>query len=242
MLRSFFHSLTVFASLASVAGHAATLSRQGQHFYADGAINGTPTRFLIDTGATVTAVPSSVAKAMNLQGACSPGTASTANGRVSTCTYQASIQFSNYATFGEVVVMPTLNEPLLGMNVLGKMHIEQRDNVMQMVPADSSITTGSAVPKMPLHMRLNMWEWMGILLFGMFLLLYLLDKRKNTASKVAYFANNSHTAPFSQLVAACLGDSAKAMRLVKFEQGKAPNLGLQEAARRALDSIQRDRH
>lgn len=138
--------------------------------------------------------------------------------------------------------MPTLNEPLLGMNVLGKMHIEQRDNVMQMVPADSSITTGSAVPKMPLHMRLNMWEWMGILLFGMFLLLYLLDKRKNTASKVAYFANNSHTAPFSQLVAACLGDSAKAMRLVKFEQGKAPNLGLQEAARRALDSIQRDRH
>lgn len=46
---------------------------------------------------------------------------------------------------------------------------------------------------------------------------------------------------FSRLVAACLGDTAKARRLVEFEQRRASFLGFHAAAARALERLQQDR-
>lgn len=46
---------------------------------------------------------------------------------------------------------------------------------------------------------------------------------------------------FSLLVAACLGDTAKARRLVEFEQCRASLLGFDAAAARALERLQQDR-
>ena len=47
--------------------------------------------------------------------------------------------------------------------------------------------------------------------------------------------------PFQRLVLACLGDRAKAQRLLDFELRRDPNLLFDDAARRALERLTQDR-
>lgn len=45
----------------------------------------------------------------------------------------------------------------------------------------------------------------------------------------------------SRLIAACLGDRAKAQRLVEYERKRHPNIDIAQAIQHALDRLERDR-
>jgi aspartyl protease family protein len=96
------------------------------HYWVDGALNGTPTRFLIDSGASVTALSESAARAagLNVDETGFPMIMQTANGQVEA-------HRSNVATLSlgpihasdlPVVVSPAFGEiNVIGMNMLSRL-------------------------------------------------------------------------------------------------------------------------
>lgn len=119
---------------------------QTGHFNVMGAINGIPTYFIIDTGATITAVPPSVANKTGLtQQRCRLIATSTANGITHGCSYSGQISLGEISVEGEIHVLPNLKMNLLGMNVLGGLNIHQSDQFMTLtkgdvIPSSISIT------------------------------------------------------------------------------------------------------
>ena len=155
----------------------ASLTKLNGHLFANGEVNGVRVRFLVDTGASTTTVPSSIAKDMKLEGPCHPVQLQTANGTVTGCSYtNARIRFSSYATVASVTVAPALTSPLLGMNVLGKMKLEQLGDTLTLTPADPSIVPAGETPAVPLYERLSAAEWV-IILVGLMLVTWMaIDK------------------------------------------------------------------
>lgn len=106
-----------------------TLSRQiDNHFHASGALNGVPTDFLIDTGATRVAISAKLAARANI--AChSAAITDTANGldRQACNATISHLKIGGFQFFNvDVVVSPNMSErPLLGMNVLDKFRLLQ---------------------------------------------------------------------------------------------------------------------
>jgi aspartyl protease family protein len=105
----------------------------GGHYYIDGAINDNYLNFVIDTGATTVALPTSFATSAGLQ--CKQGVMmSTANGSSQGCT--VTIQKLKIGSFTlhyvDAVVMPNLGKPLLGMNVLKQFRVEQDNGQMRL--------------------------------------------------------------------------------------------------------------
>ncbi len=105
----------------------------GGNYYVNGSVNDIPSNFAVDTGASTVSIPVDLAKSAKLR--CqSMGSVTTANGTVRVC----------YATIDKLVfgqftlqyvsaaVIPGLDQPLLGMNVLQRFHIEQVDNKMHL--------------------------------------------------------------------------------------------------------------
>jgi len=90
---------------------------------------------VIDTGATMVTLPNSVAAAAEL-GCRRSIVLQTANGNVSGCT--AVIDKLKLGSFMirdvDVVIVPNLNQPLLGMNVLRKFNITQESTRMHITP------------------------------------------------------------------------------------------------------------
>jgi aspartyl protease family protein len=161
----------LFAALFCLpsSGFAASLTKLNGHFFANGEVNGVRVRFLVDTGASTTTVPNSIAKDMKLEGPCYPVRLQTANGNVTGCTYtNARIRFASYATVASVTVAPDLTSPLLGMNVLEKMKLEQMGDTLTLTPADPSIVSAGETPAVPFYERLNAAEWV-IILVGLML-------------------------------------------------------------------------
>ena len=108
------------------------------HYHWPGRINGRAVDFLIDTGATGTAIPASLARELGLE---SIGTvrSNTAGGVVTGQVVRADIELQGGVTALrlQVVALPQLgNSPLLGMDVLGKLHWQQRDGVLRIELAD----------------------------------------------------------------------------------------------------------
>lgn len=97
------------------------------HYRWPGRINGVDVDFLVDTGATSTAVPEAVARAAGLRPQGSV-TSSTAGGVVTGTVARADVELEGgvQARQLRVVVLPGLDDVLLGMDVLGKLHIRQR--------------------------------------------------------------------------------------------------------------------
>lgn len=104
-------------------------NREG-HYHIKGKINDYPVEFLVDTGATLVAIPQSVADRLHISGRY-PITMSTANGEVT-----GSLTRVQQLTFGEfsltdvkAVIIPGANDDLvlLGMNVLGQFNMVQQD-------------------------------------------------------------------------------------------------------------------
>jgi aspartyl protease family protein len=103
------------------------------HYRWPGRIEGRAVDFLIDTGATGTAIPTALARALNLE---SRGTvrSNTAGGVVSGELVRATIELQGGVKVErlEVVALPQLSDaPLLGMDVLGKLHWQQRDGLLR---------------------------------------------------------------------------------------------------------------
>ena len=102
------------------------------HYHASGSINGTPIKFMLDTGASLVSVSRSVARQAGLE--CeAPATFTTANGKVEGCVaLREEVVFGGYRVFDvDIAIMPGMDDTaLLGMNVLGKFDLRQSDGVL----------------------------------------------------------------------------------------------------------------
>ncbi|HEX6704324.1 MAG TPA: TIGR02281 family clan AA aspartic protease [Albitalea sp.] len=110
------------------------------HYHWAGTINGRAVDFLVDTGASGTAIPASLARELGLP-LDGDIESSTANGIVRGHATRADVALQGGVRVERMrlVALPALDAPLLGMNVLGRLHWRQRDGVL-------TIDMGSASP------------------------------------------------------------------------------------------------
>lgn len=110
------------------------LRRAGDgHFHWPGTLNGVAVEFLVDTGATGTAIPRALAERLNLREEGSVRS-STAGGVVSGTLARADLALSGGPRVERlrVTVLPRLEAPLLGMDVLSKMRFTQSNGVLRL--------------------------------------------------------------------------------------------------------------
>lgn len=102
------------------------------HYHWPGTLNGQRVDFLVDTGATATAVPGWLAERAGLQ-ADGSVTSSTAGGIVQGQLARADLVLEGglRAERLRVTVLPSLQSPLLGMDVLGRLHLTQQGGVLR---------------------------------------------------------------------------------------------------------------
>jgi aspartyl protease family protein len=110
-----------------VSGNTIELRRGPDgHYHWPGTVNGRKVDFLIDTGATTTTVPQSLADALDLP-SLGRVQGSTANGPVTGTLTRADISLEGGIALSNLrlIALPALGAPLLGMNVLGRLHWRQ---------------------------------------------------------------------------------------------------------------------
>lgn len=109
--------------------------RQGKngHYSLEGEVNGTTVTFVVDTGASGLALPDSIARAAKIDCQSKGFVAHTANGLTSGCTVTVpTLKFGPFQLKDvKAMVLPNLNQPLLGMNVLEQFNIEQDHGEMR---------------------------------------------------------------------------------------------------------------
>lgn len=105
------------------------------HYHWPGRVNGVAVEFLVDTGASSTALPRSLAERTGLR-AEGRITSSTAGGTVRGSVARADIELDGgvHAERLRVAVLPDLAAPLLGMDVLSQLHFTQSDGVLTLTP------------------------------------------------------------------------------------------------------------
>ena len=105
------------------------------HFYWPGRLNGMAVDFLVDTGATRTALPQALAQRAGLvfEGRMQ---SATAGGVAQGWTALAELQLEGgvRAERLRVTVLPALSAPLLGMDVLSRMRFTQQGGVLRLEP------------------------------------------------------------------------------------------------------------
>lgn len=108
------------------------------HYHWPGRINGRAVEFLIDTGATGTAIPAALARELKLE-ALDTVRSNTAGGVVTGQIVRADIELQGGVQVQRlsIVALPRLGDyPLLGMDVLGRLHWQQRDSVLRIELGD----------------------------------------------------------------------------------------------------------
>jgi aspartyl protease family protein len=100
------------------------------HYFIKGSINEYPVAFLIDTGASVVAIPKTIAEKLQLTGGY-PLTLSTANGEITGfLTRVDKLHFGAFTIYDvKAVIIPDNddNTVLLGMNVLARFNMTQQN-------------------------------------------------------------------------------------------------------------------
>jgi len=117
------------------AGETVVEIRRGPdgHYHWPGRIEGHAVDFLVDTGATGTAIPAELARRLRLESIGSVQS-STAGGVVTGELVRADVELDGgvQARRLRIVALPGLEDrPLLGMDVLGRLHWQQRDGVLR---------------------------------------------------------------------------------------------------------------
>jgi aspartyl protease family protein len=107
------------------------------HYHWPGRINGVAVDFLVDTGATATAVPHSLAMQAGLREG-TPVSSSTAGGVVSGYVAPADIVLEGgvSALRLPVTVLPALGKPLLGMDIISRMNVSLSDGMLRLQPKE----------------------------------------------------------------------------------------------------------
>jgi len=124
------------ASRFQLAGEVIVLARGDDgHFHWPGRVGNVEVDFLVDTGATSTALPQALAERAGLKplGAVRTQTAAgTARGFAA----QADIALEGGVRADRltVAVLPDLGAPLLGMDVLGRLHFSQKPGELRIEP------------------------------------------------------------------------------------------------------------
>ncbi len=123
------------------------------HYWLNAEVNGTPARFLVDTGATLTAISEPTARAAGLEQRRDrlPVMMTTANGTISVGTTTIEeLRFGNVAAFGlDAVLAPNIGETnVIGMNLLSRLaqwRVEQGVLILvPNVPQDQEVGTTGA--------------------------------------------------------------------------------------------------
>ncbi len=111
------------------------LSRsKDSHFYVDGAINGVPVHFLVDTGASIVTIPTSIAESAGLV-AQTENNMKTASGLAKG--FQTTIQeleISSYKFNNVTAEIVTGEQALLGMNILDQFDMIQDGDELTLKP------------------------------------------------------------------------------------------------------------
>lgn len=108
------------------------------HFHWPGQVDGRPVEFLVDTGATRTALPGALAQRLGLT---PEGTVRSATAGGVAVGYEARVDLVLEGGVEvqrlRVTVLPDLGSPLLGMDVLGKLRFTQQDGQLRIQGAGS---------------------------------------------------------------------------------------------------------
>ena len=123
-------------SLFSAEGGVIELRRASDgHFHWPGQVNGVAVEFLVDTGATRSALPLALAQAAGLQNEGRVQSA-TAGGTVTGWVGRGHLQLQGGVQVQRlpITVLPGLGSPLLGMDVLGRLRFSQTDGVLRLEP------------------------------------------------------------------------------------------------------------
>jgi aspartyl protease family protein len=126
------------AAAASSDRQSVTLAADPRgHFFTEGAVNGSPVRFLVDTGATAVALPASEARRLGVdyrKG--QPGFTNTAGGVVQTFRVRFDrVQLGNIELSGVdgVVIERGLDIALLGMSFLNRLEMKREGQTMTLI-------------------------------------------------------------------------------------------------------------
>ena len=115
-------------------GDAIEIRRSGDgHYHWPGSVNGRAVDFLVDTGATGTAISAALASELGLE-AIGSVQSSTAGGVVTGQVVRADVELQGGVSAQRlrVVALRALGtNPLLGMDVLGRLRWQQRDGVLR---------------------------------------------------------------------------------------------------------------
>lgn len=129
------HSERARFSFDGASGRVTLQRANDGHFHWPGTVNGVAVDFLVDTGATSTALPLALADraGLALEGSVR---SSTAGGVVSGQWARADIALQGgvNAQSLRVTVLPRLQAPLLGMDVISKLRLTQSDGVLTLEP------------------------------------------------------------------------------------------------------------
>jgi aspartyl protease family protein len=101
------------------------------HYHWPGQVAGRPVEFLVDTGASGTAIPAALARELDLD-ALGPVRSNTAGGVVTGTLVVGDLELRGGVRVARLrmVALPDLAAPLLGMDVLGRLHWRQAAGVL----------------------------------------------------------------------------------------------------------------